>query len=198
LQAGERLALVSDAGLPGISDPGARLVAAALEAGVPVTVLPGPSAVETALVASGLVGERYQFVGYLPRGERALTELGEELARWAWPVVAFESPQRLPRSLAVLARVVPDRPCAVCRELTKRHEEVMLGTVSELAERFGEPVRGEVTVVLGAAPPAEASGDEAAAVVTELVEAGVPRRQAAELVSRLTGASRNALYRGSL
>ena len=91
LQAGERLALVSDAGLPGISDPGARLVAATLEAGVPVTVLPGASAVETALVASGLVGERYQFVGYLPRGERALGELGEELARWHWPVVAFEA-----------------------------------------------------------------------------------------------------------
>ena len=198
LQAGERLALVSDAGLPGISDPGARLIAAALEAGVPVTVLPGASAVETALVASGLVGERYQFVGYLPRGERALTALGEELARWPWSVVAFESPQRLPRSLAVLARVIPDRPCAVCRELTKRHEEVVLGTVSELAERFGEPVRGEVTLVLGAAPPVEASGDEAAAAVTELVEAGVPRRQAAELVSRLTGASRNALYRRSL
>jgi len=150
------------------------------------------------LVASGLVGERYQFVGYLPRGERALTELGEELARWPWPVVAFESPQRLPRSLAVLARVVPDRRCAVCRELSKRHEEVALGTVSELGERFGEPVRGEVTLVLGAAQPAEASGDEAVAAVTELVEAGVPRRQAAELVSRLTTASRNALYRRSL
>jgi 16S rRNA (cytidine1402-2'-O)-methyltransferase len=86
----------------------------------------------------------------------------------------------------------------VCRELTKRHEEVALGTVSELAERFGEPVRGEVTLVLGAAPPSEASSDEAAIVVAELVEAGVPRRQAAELVSRLTGASRNALYRNSL
>jgi 16S rRNA (cytidine1402-2'-O)-methyltransferase len=86
----------------------------------------------------------------------------------------------------------------VCRELTKRHEEVALGTVSELAERFGEPVRGEVTLVLGAAPPVAASAEEAAAAVTELVEAGVPRRQAAELVSRLTGASRNALYRRSL
>src|SRR5881275_1992397 len=86
LVAGERLALVSDAGLPGINDPGARLVAAALDAGVPVTVLPGPSAVETALVASGLVGERYQFVGYLPRGERAVAELAAELAGWAWPV----------------------------------------------------------------------------------------------------------------
>src|SRR5690348_7728104 len=91
LVSGERIALVSDAGMPGISDPGARLVAAALEAGVAVTVLPGPSAVETALVASGLVGERYQFVGYLPRGERALAVLWSEVARWPWPVVAFES-----------------------------------------------------------------------------------------------------------
>ena len=197
LQAGERLALVTDAGLPGISDPGARLVAAALEAGVPVTVLPGPSAVETALVASGLVGERYQFLGYLPRGERALAELGEELARWPWPVVAFESPQRLPRSLAALARVVPKRSSAVCRELTKRHEEVVRGTLSELAERFAEPPRGEVTLVLGAA---EAAADEPAALaaVGELVEAGLARKQAAELVSRLTGVARNTLYRSSL
>ncbi len=197
LEAGERVALVSDAGLPGINDPGARLVAAALEAGVPVTVLPGPSAVETALVASGLVGERYQFLGYLPRGERALAELGEELARWPWPVVAFESPQRLPRSLAALARVVPKRPSAVCRELTKRHEEVVRGTLSELAERFAEPPRGEVTLVLGAA---EAAADEPAALaaVGELVEAGLARKQAAELVSRLTGVARNTLYRSSL
>src|SRR3954464_8468645 len=133
LSAGERVALVSDAGMPGISDPGGRLVRAALEAGIRVTVLPGASAVETALVASGLVGERYQFVGYLPRGERALTELGTEVAGWPWPVVAFESPQRLPRTLAVLARVVPDRPDAVCRELTKRHEQVERGTGAEPA-----------------------------------------------------------------
>jgi 16S rRNA (cytidine1402-2'-O)-methyltransferase len=198
LQAGERVALVSDAGLPGISDPGARLVAAALEAGVSVTVLPGPSAVETGLVASGLVGDRYQFVGYLPRGERALLGLGEELAGWPWPVVAFESPQRLPRSLSVLARVIPDRSTAVCRELTKRFEEVTRGTVSELAARFREPVRGEVTLVLGAAR-APAAEDEAAVVaVGELVEAGVPRRQAVEVVARLTGVARNRLYRRTL
>src|SRR5918911_228730 len=93
LEAGERVALVSDAGLPAVSDPGARLVRAALEAGVPVTLLPRPSAVETALVASGLAGERYQFLGFLPRGEAALTRLWEELAGWPAPVVAFESPQ---------------------------------------------------------------------------------------------------------
>jgi 16S rRNA (cytidine1402-2'-O)-methyltransferase len=198
LEAGERAALVSDAGLPGINDPGARLIAAAREAGVPVTVLPGPSAVETALVASGLVSERYQFLGYLPRGERALRELGEELARWPWAVVAFESPQRLPRSLGALARVVPERPAAVCRELTKRFEEVAVGTVAELAARFAQAPKGEVTLVLGAAPVADADEGAATNAVAELVAAGLPRRQAAEVVSGLTGVARNRLYRTSL
>jgi 16S rRNA (cytidine1402-2'-O)-methyltransferase len=198
LTAGERVALVSDAGLPGINDPGARLVASALDAGVAVTVLPGPSAVETALVASGLVGERYQFVGYLPRGERALAALGEELTRWPWSLVAFESPQRLPRSLAALARVIPERPAAVCRELTKRHEEIARGSVAELAERFAAPVRGEVTLVLGGAEAPVGDEDEAARAVAELVAAGLARRQAADVVARLTGVPRNRLYRASL
>jgi len=105
LLAGERVALVSDAGLPGINDPGARLIAAALEAGVPVTVLPGASAVETALVASGYAGEQYRFLGYLPRGAAALASIWQELARWRHPAVAFESPKRLPaRRLASLGR----------------------------------------------------------------------------------------------
>jgi len=198
LEAGERVALVSDAGLPGINDPGARLIAAAREVGVAVTVLPGPSAVETALVTSGLVSERYEFLGYLPRGERALRELGEELERWPWAVVAFESPQRLPRSLAVLARVIPDRSAAVCRELTKRFEEVAVGTVAELAARFAGAPKGEVTLVLGAAPVAGADEGAATDAVAELVAAGLPRRQAAEVVSRLTGVARNRLYRTSL
>ena len=114
LEAGERIALVSDAGLPGVSDPGARLVRAALEAGVPVTVLPGPSAVETALVASGLAADRYQFLGFLPRGEKALRELWAELAAWPWPAVAFESPQRLPATLRSLAEAQPAREVTVC------------------------------------------------------------------------------------
>jgi 16S rRNA (cytidine1402-2'-O)-methyltransferase len=198
LEAGERVALVSDAGLPGINDPGARLIAAARAVGVAVTVLPGPSAVETALVTSGLVSERYEFLGYLPRGERALRELGEELERWPWAVVAFESPQRLPRSLAALARVIPKRPAAVCRELTKRFEEVAVGTVAELAARFVEAPKGEVTLVLGAAPVAGADEGAATDAVAELVAAGLPRRQAAEVVSGLTGVARNRLYRTSL
>jgi 16S rRNA (cytidine1402-2'-O)-methyltransferase len=197
LVAGERVALVSDAGLPGISDPGARLIAASLEAAVPVTVLPGPSSVETALVASGLLSERYQFVGYLPRGEKSLASLWTEVARWPWSVVAFESPQRLPRTLRSLADALPDRRAAVCRELTKRFEEVARGSAEELAARFAEPPKGEIVVVVG---PAEAAVDESAAVeaVAELVGAGVSRRQAAAVVSRLTGASRNSLFKLSL
>jgi 16S rRNA (cytidine1402-2'-O)-methyltransferase len=197
LEAGERIALVSDAGLPGVNDPGARLIAAALERGLPVTVLPGPSAVETALVASGLVGERYQFLGYLPRRPGELAALWRELAAWPHPAVAFESPQRLPATLRSVAAALPDRPVAVCRELTKRFEEVVRGSPHELAERFAEPPRGEITLVLGAGAeePDETAAGEA---VAELLAAGVPRRQAADLVARLTGASRNRLYRSSL
>jgi 16S rRNA (cytidine1402-2'-O)-methyltransferase len=197
LAAGERVALVSDAGMPGINDPGARLIVAALEAGVSVTVLPGPSAVETALVASGLVGERYQFLGYLPRGEKALAAVWDELARWPWPAVAFESPQRLPKTLRSLASAQPDRPVAVCRELTKKFEEVVRGSAVDVAARFTEPPKGEIVLVLGAG---EVARDEAAGVdaVAELVAAGLPRRQAADIVARLTGASKNALYRSSL
>jgi 16S rRNA (cytidine1402-2'-O)-methyltransferase len=201
LEAGARVALVSDAGMPGISDPGARLVAAALDAGVPVTVLPGPSAVETALVASGLAADRYLFVGFLPRAARARENLWAELARSADPVVAFESPRRLPASLASLAGALPQRPVAVCRELTKRFEEVVRGTAAEVADQFREPPKGEITVVVGGAGDAELepkSGAEAVRAVTELVAAGLARKRAAELVARLTGVPRNELYRESL
>jgi 16S rRNA (cytidine1402-2'-O)-methyltransferase len=197
LHAGARVALVSDAGLPGISDPGARLVVAALEAGVPVTVLPGASAVETALVASGFSAERYQFLGYLPRGEAARASLWEELRRWPWPAVAFESPRRLPATLRSLAKALPERPVAVCRELTKQFEEVGRGSAAEMAARFSEPARGEITLVFGAWP-VDGLDETAVGAVGELVAAGVPRRQASDLVARLTGMARNALYQASL
>jgi 16S rRNA (cytidine1402-2'-O)-methyltransferase len=197
LQAGERVALVSDAGLPGISDPGARLVAAALEAGVAVTVLPGASAVDTALIASGFAAERYQFVGFLPRGAKALRALWEELAGWPYPVVAFESPQRLPATLRSLAAADGERLVAVCRELTKKFEEVVRGSAAEVAASFPVPPKGEVTLVLGPGS-GDADGEEAVAAVGELVAAGVPRRQAADVVARLTGTARNELYRRTL
>jgi 16S rRNA (cytidine1402-2'-O)-methyltransferase len=197
LLAGDRVALVSDAGMPGISDPGARLLGAALEHGVPVTVLPGPSAVDTALVAGGFAADRYQFVGFLPRGAGALTALWVELAGWAYPVVAFESPQRLPASLRSLAAALPEREVAVCRELTKKFEEVVRGSAAEVSARFAEPPKGEITLVLG---PGEEERDLSGALdaVAELVAAGAPRRLAADVVSRLTGASRNELYRRTL
>ena len=200
LEAGERVALVSDAGLPGVNDPGSRLLVAAIERGLDVTVLPGPSAVETALVASGLVGDRYAFLGYLPRTPDGLEGLWREIASWTWPAVAFESPRRLPTSLETLAAVLPDRRVAVCRELTKRFEEIVRGRAAEVSARFRDAPRGEVTLVIGGAeaPPDRADAETGAAAVAELVAAGLPRRRAAELVARLTGASRNELYRRSL
>ena len=200
LRTGERVALVSDAGLPGVNDPGARLIRAALAERLPVTVLPGASAVETALVASGFASERYQFVGYLPRKVGELRELARELARWPGVVVAFESPRRVPASLAVLAVELPGRRAAVCRELTKRFEEVARGSLEELAERYSQPPRGEVTLVLAQpdSPELPVDAADALSAVSELVAAGAPRRTAADVVARLTGSSRNELYRGSL
>jgi 16S rRNA (cytidine1402-2'-O)-methyltransferase len=199
LQAGERIALVSDAGLPGISDPGARLVGAALGTGVPVTVLPGASAVDTAVVASGFGAERYQFVGFLPRGAQALRRTWEELSRWPWPAVAFESPRRLPATLRSLASADPDLQLAVCRELTKRHEQVVRGRARELAAAFAEPPKGEITLVFGPGGARETADVAAGAeAVAELVAAGVGRSQAAAVVSRLTGLARKHLYDTSL
>jgi 16S rRNA (cytidine1402-2'-O)-methyltransferase len=135
----------------------------------------------------------------LPRGAGERRALWEELAHWPHAVVAFESPQRVAGALASLAEVHPDRPVAVCRELTKRFEEVIRGTAAELAARIPGSVKGEITVVIG---PAEARGrvdeEQAAAAMAELVAAGASRRSAADVVARLTGVPRNKLYRGSL
>jgi 16S rRNA (cytidine1402-2'-O)-methyltransferase len=199
LAAGERLALVSDAGMPGINDPGMRLVDAALAAGHEVTVLPGPSAVETALVASGLGREGYRFAGFLPRRAGALGAFWRDAVASRLPVVAFESPKRLPASLAELARLEPERPIAVCRELTKRFEEVVRGPAAEIADRFASPPKGEITLVIGTGEHRRDAGDgppaAAVAAVAELLELGVPRSRAAAIVGRLTGVPRSMLYR---
>jgi 16S rRNA (cytidine1402-2'-O)-methyltransferase len=197
LAAGERIALVTDAGMPLVSDPGARLVRAALEAHVPVTVLPGASAVETALVASGFGGGPYAFVGFLPRKAGELESLWRETGSWGCAVVAFESPHRVAASLRVLAAFDAEREVAVCRELTKRFEEVVRGRASEVAERFAEPPKGEVTIVV-APGVAAVDVDGALAAVAELVAGGARRGVAAEVVARLSGIPRNDLYRGTL
>ena len=194
MRAGEVVALVSDAGMPLISDPGYVLVRSCVVAGLAVEVLPGPSAALAALVASALPADRWRFVGFLPR-RRA--ELRRVLGERGGTLVAFESPRRLPATLAVLAELDPERPVAVCRELTKVHEEVVRGTAGELAERYRDAApRGEVALVVGAAPE-RPDGDpsaEAVDAVARLVEAGAKARPAASVVAELTGESANALY----
>lgn len=194
MREGETVALVADAGTPLISDPGFALVRACLAEGVAVEVLPGPSAVTTALVASGLPAERWAFVGFLPRKraelQRVLREAGATL-------LAFESPRRLAASLAVLAELDPRRPVAVCRELSKLHEEVRRGTASELAERYAaEPARGEIVLAIGAADAQAVSGQDALAALQQLVAAGARPRPAAAALAALTGLGANELYRG--
>jgi len=194
IAAGAVVALVSDAGTPLVSDPGFELVRGCLEAGLPVEVMPGPSAVVTALVASGLPCGSWRFVGFLPRGRAQRRALFAETPE---TLVAFESPRRLARTLAELAALDPERPVAVCRELTKLHEEVSRGSASELAERYGAAeARGEIVIVCGAAQAGSASLEQAEQVLRELVEAGARARPAAGAVARLTGLGANELYRG--
>ena len=191
---GAVVALVSDAGMPSVSDPGWVLVDACRTAGERVEVLPGPSAALTALVASGMPADRWRFVGFLPRKRGALVEaFGAEET-----TVAFESPRRVAASLGVLAAVDPERPVAVCRELTKLHEEVVRGHAASLAARYAaEAMRGEVVLVVGAAPAGAARVGQARAAVSRLVDSGARRREAAKVVAELTGGSANELYEGA-
>ncbi|HEX8854941.1 MAG TPA: 16S rRNA (cytidine(1402)-2'-O)-methyltransferase, partial [Thermoleophilaceae bacterium] len=194
MRAGKTVALVSDAGMPLVSDPGYVLVRAAAAAGIAVEVLPGPSAVLAALVASALPADRWRFVGFLPRKKGELREVLSEPGT----LVAFESPKRVPAALATLAELTPDREAAVARELTKAHEEVVRGTAGELAARYmDEPPRGEVVLVIGPLPgrTADEPGEEAVDALARLVEAGAKPRAAAAVVAELTGGSANALYR---
>ena len=194
--AGETVALVSDAGMPLVSDPGYVLVRACVAAGLPVEVLPGPSAAIAALVASALPADRWRFSGFLPRKK---ADLRRVLSEPGGTLVAFESPKRVPATLAVLAELDPEREVAVCRELTKVHEEVVRGGAAELARRYeGSPPKGEVVLVLAPASPAgEAGGEEPAGLeqLQRLVDAGAKPRPAAHAVAELTGGSANALYR---
>ncbi|HEY7836546.1 MAG TPA: 16S rRNA (cytidine(1402)-2'-O)-methyltransferase [Solirubrobacteraceae bacterium] len=195
IAAGQRVALVSDAGTPLLSDPGYELLRGCLADGLGVEVLPGPSAAVTALVASGLPPARWRFEGFLPRRRGELREL---LARAEETLVAYESPRRLAATLALLAELDAQRPVAVCRELTKLHEEVARGSAAELAARYGQrEARGEVTLVIGAGERAGAgpSREQALAALRELIAAGARRRPAAAAVARLTGLGVNELYR---
>ncbi|HVE69364.1 MAG TPA: 16S rRNA (cytidine(1402)-2'-O)-methyltransferase [Solirubrobacteraceae bacterium] len=189
---GAVVALVSDAGMPLVSDPGFVLVRACVAAGLAVEVLPGPSAALTALVASGLPADRWRFAGFLPRKRAAL----EAALSAPETVVAFESPRRVGATLAVLGALDPERPVAVCRELTKVHEEVVRGPAASLAERYAAaPPRGEIVLVIGPAPEGDADLDPAVEALRRLVDAGARARPAAKVVAELTGVPANELYR---
>jgi 16S rRNA (cytidine1402-2'-O)-methyltransferase len=200
MQEGAAVVLVSDAGMPAVSDPGARVVAAAIAADIPVGVIPGAGAVEMALVASGLAnGTGYAFAGFAPRKAGELATFIQRLDTWGEPVVVFEGPKRVGALMRALADHDPDRRVAVCRELTKVHEEVLRGTAAELAGQISGPLKGEVAVVV--APPAEAPAqdeDALADALMPMIDAGMSPARAADVVAGLGAASRNAAYRAAL
>lgn len=204
VQAGDVVAVVTDAGMPAVSDPGYSLVVACIEAGLPVTCLPGPSAVTTALVLSGMPVDRFCFDGFPPRkGGRRRTWLAR-LATEERTCVFFESPHRLADTLAEAAEVLgPDRRAAVCRELTKTYEEVLRGTLAELAERTADGVRGEIVVVLEGAEAADASAtlEDLVEYVEERVEAGERLKDACAAIAEGAagaGVTKRELYQAVL
>jgi 16S rRNA (cytidine1402-2'-O)-methyltransferase len=199
LTGGARVTLITDAGMPSVSDPGYRLVRAAIEADVPVTAVPGPSAVTTALAVSGLPSDRFCFEGFPPRRPAERRSRFAELAAEPRTLVFFESPHRIAGSLADLAGAFgADRPAALCRELTKTYEQVRRGPLGELAAGVAaDPPRGEITLVVAGAPAAPrvalAAGDLAAAVA-ERQATGLSRRDAITAVAAETGTPRREVY----
>ena len=202
LRSGRDVAVISDAGMPGLSDPGFRLVRACADEGIDVRVVPGPSAAIAALVVSGLPSDRFVFEGFLPKkvGERRARL--EALATERRTIVLFESARRVAATLNAVAVVLgPERPVAVARELTKVHEEVLRGTAAELAERTGgeEELRGEVVLVVGGATGGPAPElFELVAEAAGLIRDGRKKREAAAEVARRHDVSANAIYRALL
>ncbi len=198
MQAGERVLLVTDAGMPSVSDPGYRLVVAAIEAGVDVVAVPGPSAVLTALAVSGLPVDRFCFEGFLPRkaGERSRRLAG--LVDEPRTMVFFEAPHRTEAALAAMSEAFgAERAAAVCRELTKTHEEVRRGTLGDLLAWAADGVRGEVTIVVSGAPPTPAVGphpDDWRSAVASLEAAGTPRKDAISQVARSASVPKRLVY----
>lgn len=199
LRAGRSVALVSDAGTPGISDPGYELIRACVEEGIPVVPVPGPSAVLAALAASGLATDRFLFAGFIPRKSSDRRRFFEELKEERGTLILFESPERILESLRDLRAVVGDRRVAVCRELTKLHEEVFRGRISEaLAHLEAHPPRGEITLVVEGASPESAEDEKTDEDLRRLLAQGESVRDAAEVVARAYGISRREAYRRAL
>jgi len=195
---GETIALVSDAGMPGVSDPGQRVVAAVAAAGLAIEIVPGPTAAVSALVASGIVDGRFVFEGFLERKGAVRGQQLREIAAQPRTTVFYESPKRVAKTLRDLAEVCgSDRQAAVARELTKLHETVLRGSLGELADRIDATTpKGEFVVVVAGATPAavERSDDELRAAVESAVEAGASRRDAVDQVAAATGVPRRRIY----
>ena len=192
---GKRVVVVSDAGMPSVSDPGYRLVALAARSGADVEVVPGPSAVLAALAVSGLATDRFCFEGFLPRKAGELAAAIRGLESEARTMVFFESPRRLGAALRVMCEGFgSDRPACVCRELTKVHQEVARGSLGELAERFSGEVLGEIAVVVAGAPRKEADVEASVAEVLALADAGLRLKDAAAHVARRVGLRKKDLY----
>lgn len=199
LAASQDIVVVSDAGMPAISDPGYGLVAAAVERGVTVTAIPGPSAVLMALAISGLPTDRFTFEGFLPRKPGERRQVLRRLASEPRTMVFFESPGRIAASLADMGAAFGDeRRIAVCRELTKFYEEVRRGTAAELSAWAAEGVKGEIVVVIEGAGPIEVSAEDAAAQVQALVASGTRLKDACAEVATATGLSSRDLYQSAL
>ncbi len=199
LLAGQTVVVVTDAGMPSVSDPGFRVTAAAIEAGVRVTAVPGPSAVLTALALSGLPTDRFCFEGFLPRKSGERRRRFAALASEERTMVFFEAPHRLADFLADAADLLgADRPAAVCRELTKTYEEVVRLLLGELAEWARGEVRGEITVVIAGAVPGEISEPDAVAAVLARVASGERLKDAAAAVASETGHPKSKLYNEAL
>jgi 16S rRNA (cytidine1402-2'-O)-methyltransferase len=198
MKAGRSVALVSDAGMPAVSDPGYEIVRRCVAERIPVVPVPGPSAILTALAASGLPTDRFLFLGFLPRKVGEQRRLLDDVASEPGTLVLFEAPQRLTATLRALRECFGDRRVAVCRELTKVHEEVFRGTLSEaLAHAEANPPRGEITLVLEGGQ-ANADWADCEAELRGLLARGASVRDAAEVVARSRGVSRRAAYRQAL
>ncbi|MDO5662323.1 MAG: 16S rRNA (cytidine(1402)-2'-O)-methyltransferase [Brachybacterium sp.] len=197
VRAGQRVLLVTDAGMPAVNDPGFRAVRAAIDADLPLTVIPGPSAVLTALATSGLAPDRFVFEGFVPRKDGQRRHLFEDLARERRTLVFFDSPRRTAASLELMAEVFgEDRPAALARELTKTHEEVLRGTLGELARRTAAvEVLGEVVLLVGGADTVAADPEELLTAVLQRTEAGERMKDAAKAVAaQAPGISARDLY----
>ena len=197
--AGRRVLVVSDAGMPSVSDPGYRLVQAAVRAQVPVTVAPGPSAVLAALALSGLASDRFCFEGFLPRKPGERRRALESLATQERTMIFLESPRRVHDSLAAMAEVLgPERPAALCRELTKTHEQVLRASLAELAQATADGVLGEVVLVVAGAEPGAVSPSEAARRALALAETGMRLKAASAQAASEAGLRPNEVYRAAL